>query len=161
MLKIRIIAVGKAKGDWAKDAQNHYQKLLQKFCKLEIIELPEKNNSGDGSINSLKSEEATRIRKRLSASFVSAPFTIALDQRGKSFDSETFAKQISNLMNEGQSAIDFIIGGAYGLDEDLYKSCDLAVSLSTMTLSHQIARITLLEQLFRCFSILANTPYHK
>ncbi len=156
MLKVRIIAVGKAKGDWARDAQSHYQKLLQKYCKLEIIELPEKADSGDGSITSLKSEEAERIRKRLSGAFL-----VALDQRGKTFTSETFAKTISNLMSDGQSAIDIIIGGAYGLDEDLRKSSNLIVSLSTFTLSHQIARITLLEQLFRCFSILANTPYHK
>ena len=64
-------------------------------------------------------------------------------------------------MSDGHSVIEFVIGGAYGLDEDLRKSSNLVVSLSTLTLSHQIARITLLEQLFRCFSILANTPYHK
>ncbi len=156
MLKVRIIAVGKAKGVWAKDAQSHYQKLLQKYCKLEIIELTEKADSGDGSIKSLKSEEATRIRKRLSGSFL-----LALDQSGKTYTSETFAGNISSLMSDGQSAIDIIIGGAYGLDDDLRGSSDLTLSLSTLTLSHQIARITLLEQLFRCFSILSNTPYHK
>ncbi len=156
MLTIRIIAIGKTKGDWAKAAQSHYQKLLQKYCKLEIVELPEKATSGDGSIDSLKSEEATRITKRLSGAY-----RICLDQRGKSFSSEALAKKLSTTMNAGHSAIDIVIGGAYGLDTNHRESSDLILSLSSLTLSHQIARVTLLEQLFRSFSILANTPYHK
>ncbi len=156
MLTVRIIAIGKTKGAWAKDAQSHYQKLLGKFCKLEIIELPEKATSGDGSVASLKSEEAARIEKRLTGAF-----RICLDQHGKAFTSEALAEKLSALMSNSHGAIEMVIGGAYGLDENFRDSSDLILSLSSLTLSHQIARVTLLEQLFRCFSILANTPYHK
>ena len=156
MLTVRIIAVGKAKGAWMTDAQAHFGKLLNKYCKLEVVEIPETSVSPDGSIESRKSEEAQKIRKRLSDSY-----HICLDQLGKRFSSEAFAEKLSHLMRDGQSVIEFVIGGAYGLDAALLEECDLCVSLSSFTLSHQIARVALLEQLFRCFSLNANTQYHK
>ncbi len=156
MLTVRIIAVGKAKGAWVKDSQTHFAKLLKKYCKLEVVEIAETSVSPDGSIDSRKVEEAQKLRKRLSDGY-----HICLDQHGKQYSSEAFAEKLSHLMRDGQSVIEFIIGGAYGLDTGLLAECDLQVSLSSFTLSHQIARVALLEQLFRCFSINANTQYHK
>ena len=126
MLTVRIIAVGKAKGAWMTDAQAHFGKLLNKYCNLEVVEIPETSVSLDGSIDTRKAGEAQNIRNRLSNGY-----HICLDQHGKHFSSEAFAETLSHLMRDGQSVIEFVIGGAYGLDAALLEECDLCVSLSS------------------------------
>lgn len=159
MLRIKLICVGKAKGDWVAGATEHYRKLLGRSCKLEIIEIPE-SKSADGSVQSLKAAEGSAIVSRLGEKLANQQVW-TLDINGESFSSEEFAERLQREMNSGVSELILVIGGAYGLAESISHSADLRFSLSTLTLSHQVARVTLLEQLYRAFSILAGTAYHK
>jgi 23S rRNA (pseudouridine1915-N3)-methyltransferase len=159
MLKVKIICVGKAKGDWVSGACDHYRKLLGRSCKLEILEIPE-SKASDGSTDSLKSAEGSAILARLGDKAISKRVW-ALEVSGDEFTSEAFATRIQSEMNSGVSELVFVIGGAYGLDSSVNKRADALISFSNFTLSHQVVRVALLEQLYRAFSIISGTSYHK
>jgi 23S rRNA (pseudouridine1915-N3)-methyltransferase len=156
MLKINIIVVGKNKDTWVDDAVGHYEKLLKKFVKLSFDYIPDIKKSSSLSENEIKKQEATRIINKLGSGY-----KIALSDNGHKYDSEEFAKYLSKLMQVSGGIIEFIIGGAYGLDASIINKCDSVVSLSPMTMSHQLIRPVLLEQLYRGFSILSGGKYHK
>ncbi|NLW03379.1 MAG: 23S rRNA (pseudouridine(1915)-N(3))-methyltransferase RlmH [Clostridiaceae bacterium] len=147
-MNIRIIAVGKLKEDYLRDAQKEYSKRLSRFCKLNIVEADE-----DFTLE----KEADRIRKALTAN----SHVIALAIEGKKYDSVGFARYLENLMISGKSHISFIIGGSDGLDESILTEADNLLSMSDMTFPHQLARIILLEQIYRAFKIINNETYHK
>ena len=144
-MNIRIIAVGKLKEDYLRDAQKEYSKRLSRFCKLNIVEADE-----DFTLE----KEADRIRKALTAN----SHVIALAIEGKKYDSVGFARYLENLMISGKSHISFIIGGSDGLDESILTEADNLLSMSDMTFPHQLARIILLEQIYRAFKIINNEP---
>jgi 23S rRNA (pseudouridine1915-N3)-methyltransferase len=156
MLKINIIAVGKNKETWVDDAIGHYEKLLKKFVKLSFEYIPDQKKSSSLSENEVKRQEASAISKRLDSGH-----KIALSDKGRKYNSEEFADYLSKLMQQSGGAVEFIIGGAYGLDSSVINECDDVVSLSPMTMSHQLIRPVLLEQLYRGFSILSGGKYHK
>ena len=147
-MNIQIVAVGKLKEDYLKGAQNEYVKRLSRFCKLRIMEVDE-----DISLE----READRIRKVLPAN----SHIIALVIEGKKYDSVGFARYLENLMIGGRSDITFVIGGSDGLDKSFLKEANSLLSLSDMTFPHQLARIILLEQIYRAFKIINNETYHK
>lgn len=147
-MNIQIIAVGKLKEDYLRGAQQEYAKRLSRFCKLKVIEVDE---------DSTLEREAERIRKVLPAN----SHVIALAIEGKKYDSVGFARHLENLMVGGKSDITFIIGGSTGLDNSILKAADSLLSMSDMTFPHQLARIILLEQIYRAFKIINNETYHK
>lgn len=147
-MNINIVAVGKLKEDYLKGAQKEYTKRLSRFCNIRIIEVEE-----DTSIE----READRIRKALPSS----SYVIALVIEGKKYDSVGFARHLEKLMIGGRSDITFVIGGSDGLDKSFLKEADSLLSLSDMTFPHQLARIILLEQVYRAFKIIHNETYHK
>ncbi|MCH9031901.1 MAG: 23S rRNA (pseudouridine(1915)-N(3))-methyltransferase RlmH [candidate division Zixibacteria bacterium] len=155
-MKIRIVAIGKCKGEWVSAATERFTKLLSRDCQLEIIETPEIKKSPDGSIETLINREGQRLLKKVRGDYV-----YCLDQHGDKLSSEQFAKAISKNQTSGKNSLDFVIGGAFGLSQEVQSKADRIFSLSDMTFSHQIARVVLLEQLFRAFSILKGSPYHK
>ena len=159
MLTIQIICIGKIKESYLKDAINEYSKRLQKYCKLDILELldekiPDKLN--DSISNDIKNKESKKILDHIKKD----SYIICLDLHGKEFSSEEFSKNIEHLSLE-TSHITFIIGGSLGLSEDLLKKSHQKICFSKMTFPHQLIRVFLLEQIFRGFKISNGETYHR
>lgn len=159
MLSINVICVGKLKEKFFKDAVEEYSKRLSKYCKLDIIELPDEkipdkiNNSISSSI---KEKECENIIKHIKKD----SYVIALDLSGKQYSSEEFSKEIDKLSLH-TSNITFIIGGSLGLTSKLLSIANNKICFSKMTFPHQLIRIFLLEQIFRGFKISNNETYHR
>lgn len=159
-MKITVIAVGKIKESFYREALLEYQKRLSRYCSLEIREVederaPDKISAAEKE-NILK-KEGERIEKLLPE----GAYIVTLEIEGKSFTSEAFAREISDLGLRGQSHIVFVIGGSIGLHNTIKKRAGLAVSFSKMTFPHQLMRVILLEQIYRAFRIINGEPYHK
>ena len=184
MLGIKLICVGKLKENFFIDAANEYIKRLSGYCKLETAELPEYRiniKSAVRSAVSLKSETRSLEPDSAAAAHNNAHTAIALDKEreaimskipggaksialcieGQEADSVWLSEMLSGSAVDGVSKLCFIIGGSNGLHESVKKAADLKLSLSRMTLPHNLARIVLLEQLYRAFSILHGAKYHK
>jgi len=156
MLRIKVIAIGKNKEPWVEDAITHYIKYLKKFASVTMHYLPNIKKSKNLPELEIKKREGKLILdKSLS------DYKIALDVCGRKYDSAKFSQFINIILNESGSNVDFIIGGAFGLDKSVLNNCRYAVSLSPLTMSHQLIRPVLLEQLYRGFSILSGGKYHK
>lgn len=159
-MKITIIAVGKIKERFYRDAIAEYEKRLGRYCKLEIIQV-EDEKTPDKSVealeNAVKKKEAERILKCLKED----AYVITLEIQGKMYDSEGFAGKLEQLALQGVSHIQFIIGGSLGLHEEVCARADAAVSFSKMTFPHQLMRVILLEQIYRGYRIINGEPYHK
>jgi len=156
MLKINVIAIGKNKSSWIDEAITHYQKLLRKYARISFIYIPDIKKTKDLKDSELSAFEAALLLKKSKANY-----KIALSDRGQKYNSEEFAEYLSKLMLKSGGVVDIIIGGIYGLDGSVLEISDNILSLSPMTMSHQLIRPVLLEQLFRGFSILAGGKYHK
>lgn len=161
MINIRVICLGKIKEKYLTSAIDEYSKRLSKFCKLEIIELPDEKlptNNNQSLIEEVKEKEAKLILNKLD-SFKST-YLICLDEKGDSLSSPQFAKKIDDIAINGSSSITFVIGGSLGLSDTIKSKADYILSFSKLTFPHQLFRVFLLEQLFRCFKILNNEQYH-
>ena len=159
-MKISIVAVGKIKEKFMREGIAEYVKRLSKFCTLEIIEvedekLPEPLTHG--TEQRVKEKEAERINEKIK----SGGFVIALDVSGKKISSIELADKLSTIMVSGKSSITFVIGGSVGFDLEFLKKVDMRLSMSDMTFPHQLARLILLEQVYRAFKIMNNETYHK
>lgn len=160
MLSIDVIYVGNTKEKYLLDAMDEYKKRLSQYCKLSLIELKEYKLSEEPSnseIEMAKNEEGKKILENLK----DKSFKISLCIEGKQFSSEEFAETIENKTSVGFSKITFIIGGPYGLSDEVKNKSDLKMSLSKMTFTHRMAKVLLLEQLYRAENILAGGKYHK
>ena len=159
MISINIICVGKIKEKFFKDAILEYSKRLSKYCKFDILELPDEKIPDKSNIsieNSIKEKECHNIINHLK----SDSYIIALDLKGKELSSENFSKKIDNISMQN-SKITFIIGGSLGLTDKLLNMCDEKICFSQMTFPHQLIRIFLIEQIYRAFKISNNETYHK
>ena len=159
MLHINIICVGKIKETFFKDAIQEYSKRLSRFCNLSITEIadekiPDKTN--EKVENDIKEKEGNNILSHIKKD----SYVIALDLKGKEFDSISFSKEISNL-SISSSNITFIIGGSLGISNKVLSVCNEKICFSKLTFPHQLIRIFLLEQLYRAFKISNNETYHK
>lgn len=150
---IKIIAIGSIKEKYLKEAIAEYQKRLQKYTSLEIIEL--KDESFD-DIDKTLNKEAEKIKKHISEK----DYIITLEIEGKQLDSVEFSKKLENIQLE-TSNITFIIGGSYGLSTETKEMSNYHLSISKMTFPHQLFRVILLEQIYRAFKIKNNESYHK
>ena len=158
-MKIKLFCIGKIKEQYLKDGINEYIKRISPYSSIEIIEVQDskvKDNPNDFDITKAKNEEGERVLKLLKNDYL-----IGLDLNKKEFTSEEFASYIEQKFVEGGSSISFVIGGSYGLSENLKKRCNSSISLSKMTFLHQMTRLVLLEQIYRAFKILNNETYHK
>ncbi len=160
MLNITIICVGKLKEQYLRDAVAEYTKRLSSSCKLSIVELnPERlsDNPSEKEIeNALKAEGRSIIDKIPKGSTV---YTMCIE--GKQRTSEELSREIDSLAANGVSSITFIIGGSFGLSDEVKRLSSQRLSMSKMTFPHQLARVMLLEQLYRCMQISLGTRYHK
>lgn len=157
MIKINIIAVGSLKENYLKQANDEYLKRLSKFCFINITEISETkiNNPSDSEIEIIKINEGKLILQKLKG------FVVVLDINGKEFDSVGLANFIQNKINFGDGEFTFVIGGSYGLCNEVKNRANLSVSFSKLTFPHQLFRIMLLEQIYRIFCINNNICYHK
>lgn len=157
MLHIAIIAVGKLKERYLAEGVDLYLKRISPYARVTVLEVPE--GGGKGSAETVKKAvetEGCRILNFLSP----ATYTVALDPKGESLSSEEMAEKLSSLAAAGRSHLSFVIGGAYGLSPAVLEKASLRLSLSRLTFTHQMARLLLLEQLYRWFKIARGEPYH-
>lgn len=150
---IKIICVGKIKEDYLKEAIEEYKKRLSKYTKLEIIELQDINNN---NINIILEKEKELILNKISEK----DYVITLEIEGKELSSIELSNKIDNILITN-SNITFIIGGSYGLHEEIKLRSNFKLSFSKLTFPHQLFRVMLLEQIYRSYKILNNESYHK
>lgn len=159
-MKITIAAVGKLKERYLKDGIAEYTKRLSKFADIELIEVDDEHapeNLSQAQEAQVKHKEAERLLKRIKE----GSYIILLDLAGEQANSEAFAARLENIMLSGSSHITFVIGGSLGLDQSLINAAGYRLCLSKMTFPHQLARLILLEQVYRAFKIMKGEPYHK
>ena len=144
-MKLRILAVGRVKERFTQDWINEYLKRLTKYCRLEIVELKESNKilEGKNILKSIKDDE----------------YVVALERVGELWKSEDLAEWLKKQFMERN--ICFVVGGPDGLSPEVLSKAHLHLSLSNMTFTHQMARVLLLEQIYRAFTIIRNEQYHK
>ena len=157
MLKINLVAVGKVKEKYFLDGINEYAKRMGKFADFSIIEIGEENYTkvDDALIESIKEKEADKILPHLKG------YVYCMAIEGKKMTSEQFAGQLKALIDQGKGVITFVIGGSYGLSNRVKSKADKLFSFSDMTFPHTLFRLMLSEQIYRAFSIIAGSSYHK
>ena len=160
MTTINLIYVGNIRENYLLAAVAEYEKRLSAYCRLVCTEIKEEKLPDDPS--QAQTEAAMKKEgERILAVLPRKSMKIALCVEGKQLSSEEFSSLIKNAENSGFSHISFIIGGAFGLSEEVKKVCDFRLSLSKMTFTHRFARILLLEQIYRAENIAAGGKYHK
>ena len=160
MQKVTILCVGKLKERFYIDAAAEYVKRLQRLCRLEVIELPESRLPDDPSPAELRralQTEAAAIRARLPKGGA----LVALGIEGQPCSSEELSRRLTDFGVQGKTQITFLIGGSVGLDGSLKQQADWRLSMSPMTFPHHMARIMLLEQIYRAYQIAGGAKYHK
>ena len=155
MIKINFYCVGTLKEQYLKEALNEYKKRLSRYADINIIEFKEAKVDENNIVKGLK-EEGASILKTLSKD----DYVILSDLHGNEMTSEEFSLLLSSLIDKGVSPINFVIGGTYGIDDDLRNRSNKKICLSKMTFTHQMTRIILLEQIYRAFKIMRNENYH-
>ena len=150
---IKIITVGNIKEKYLKDAIDEYLKRLKKFTSIEIIELKDEGLVEEQKAIQLEGE---KILKNISPK----DYLITLEIEGKAYSSEEFAEKINQIQIENSNIV-FIIGGSYGLSNEIKQMSKFHLSFSKMTFPHQLFRVLLLEQIYRSFKIMNNESYHK
>ena len=159
-MRITLLCVGKIKEKYLTDGIAEYAKRLGRYCKLEIVEVPDEKTPDEASAaeeEQIKKKEAERLSRYIKDD----AYVIALAIEGKQFDSVGFSEQIEKIALSGKSHIQFIIGGSLGLHRDILQRADLLQSFSKMTFPHQLMRMLFLEQLYRAYRIQKGEPYHK
>jgi 23S rRNA (pseudouridine1915-N3)-methyltransferase len=159
MLKINILCVGSVKENFLKEGILEYKKRISKFATLNFIEVKEakiESFENQSLIKKTLDEEGEKLLKQLNKN----DYVILVDLHGEELVSEDFASKLNKIKENGNSTIDFIIGGTLGLSDNLKKIANYRICLSKMTFPHQLTRLILLEQIYRAFKILNNESYH-
>lgn len=144
--RIRIVAVGKIRQPFYKDAIDEYSRRLKPFCKIAVSEVSESGDPG---------AEGEKILKLLKE----GGYSIALDERGDLITSVEFSRKLERIFIEGKEPV-FILGGIKGLSEEIKRSASQIWSFSRLTFTHELARVILFEQIYRAFKIMRGEPYH-
>ena len=158
-MKLAVVAVGRLKAGPERDLVERYRSRIDALGRsvglwpLELIEIPESRARRDAD---RRAEEARQILERTGPAL-----TVAFDERGRMATTQGFSKTLERWRDEGRSAAALLIGGADGLDPSLRDRADLIVSFGAMTLPHQLVRVLVVEQIYRCLTILSGHPYHR
>lgn len=158
-MNIKIICIGKLKEKYLSQGIDEYAKRISKYANINIIELPDEiipDNPSQKEILAIKNLEAQKILKHIKPN----DFVFTLDLRGTALSSEQFAQKLTEATVNGYSSFCFIIGGTVGLDDSLVANSNFVLSFSKLTFPHQLIRLFLTEQIFRCFKIINNEKYH-
>lgn len=159
-MNITFVTVGKIKEKYFRDAVAEYQKRLSKYCKLDIIEVADEKTPDKASEvleDQIRQREAERILKNIKEN----AYCIVLTIDGRKRDSVNLAEHIEQLGLGGKSNLVFVIGGSLGLHNSVIKRADETLSFSDMTFPHQLMRVILIEQIYRCYRIINGQKYHK
>ena len=159
-MNVTILAVGKLKEKYWRDAVAEYSKRLKSYCSLQITEIKEsplRANPSAADEEAVKIAEGADILSRIRSS----DYVITLEIKGKVLSSEALAQKIEALAIDGKSSIIFVIGGSLGLSEEVSRRADFKLSFSAMTFPHQMMRVILLEQIYRSFKFNRHEAYHK
>lgn len=155
-MRLGVLCVGRLTLSYLNEGCAEFAGRLKRYLPLTITEIKEHKTGRKQDLQRIIATEGENLEQRIP----SGAFVIALDQRGKSLSSENLAGLMNDHMIRSIPEWTILIGGPYGLSERLRKRADLVLSLSPMTLTHQMARLLLLEQLYRCCTIIRNEPYH-
>jgi 23S rRNA (pseudouridine1915-N3)-methyltransferase len=158
LLEIQLICVGRMKERWFVEAAAEYMKRLSAYCRIAVTESPETatgKNPSEAEISAALDLEYSRMK------IPPRSVVIALCIEGEKMGSEEFSARLNGLMNRGASRLVFIVGGSHGLSPELKRRADMRLSMSDMTFPHHLARVMLLEQLYRAFNISEGGRYHK
>lgn len=156
-MRIEIVYPGKTREGYIQTGIDDFMKRLKRFTRLDVRIVKDKRGKGNESETRIKEEEG----KRLVAALDDASFVVALDSGGRQVSSEKLATLISGWENQNRKCVSFVVGGALGLSHEVLKQADMVLSLSKMTFTHEMARLILLEQIYRAYTIKAGTCYHK
>ena len=160
MQKVTVLCVGKLKEKFYTEAAAEYVKRLGRHCKIEILELPEytlPDNLSPAEIQKALETEAESVREKLPKGGA----IIAMCIEGKTCSSEEMARRLGDYAVQGKTQLTFLIGGSVGLHQSLKEQADWRLSMSPMTFPHHMARVMLLEQIYRAYQIQQGTRYHK
>lgn len=159
-MNIKIVCVGKLKEKYFKLGIAEYQKRLQRYCKFQIVEVPDEKapeSLSPAQMTAVKEIEGERILQKIK----DKEYVFALAIEGQERTSERFAQEIQQLMTYGKSDITFVIGGSLGLSPAVLRRADTQISFGRFTLPHQLMRLVLTEQIYRAWTIIKGLPYHK
>lgn len=155
-MKVTLILVGKTTDQAVILGLEKYLKRIKRYLSFSIEIIPALKNAKNRSEAEIKSKEGALILSRIPE----AHFLVLLDEKGKEMTSLKFADFIESKMIQSTKNLVFVVGGAYGFSEEVYKKASLKIALSQMTFSHQIIRLIFMEQLYRAFTIINKEPYH-
>lgn len=156
-MKLRLVCVGKVSESYLREGVEEFAARISRYLTLTTVELREEKGGGKKPDSRyLRDREGERILEKIPE----PAFVIALDERGETFTSEGLSALLGRHMVQGTPEVVLIIGGPYGLSDEVKKRANLLLSLSAMTYTHQMARLFLLEQIYRGLTILRNEPYH-
>jgi len=153
-VRLRLAVVGRVKEPHWRAACDEYLKRLRPYATMDVVEVPDRDLGTDPG-RAVAAEAVDLLRALPDGSYL-----VVLDLGGTQRTSEQFSEDLAALMVRGRSDITFVIGGSAGLAPEVLARADVVLSLSKMTLPHQLARVVLLEQIYRAFKIMRNEPYH-
>lgn len=155
-MNIKLVVVGKTQEKYLKDGIDIFEKRLKFYIPYEMIIIPSLKDPKNLSPQMVKEKEGELIIKHL----LKADKVVLFDEKGKGFRSVEYSDFLQKQMNTGIKTLCFVVGGAFGFSDEVYKKADQLISISNMTFSHQMIRLMIVEQLYRAFSILRKEPYH-
>jgi 23S rRNA (pseudouridine1915-N3)-methyltransferase len=154
-MRITLVQTGKTKDSFINKGVDEFMKRMVRYAPFQIETVPDLKNSRNMTMKEVQEREGAMLIKRIPK----GGYVILLDERGKEYNSISFAEHLNAL--EGRvNHLFFVIGGAYGFSGDVYSRADERFSLSKLTFSHQLVRVIFMEQLYRAFTILRGEPYH-
>jgi len=156
-LRLTLVSVGKLSEPFIQEGCEFFAERIRRYAALNLIVVPEEKIPSRGKREYIREQEGRRIRAKIRPEV----FTVLVDERGNSLSSEAFARSLETWSSSGLKEVAFILGGPYGLDDSLKEKADFRLSLGSMTLTHGLAKMLLLEQIYRAFTILRGEPYHK
>lgn len=155
MQMIKLLTVGTIKEKYFNEAIAEYIKRLSRFCKFEIVEVPEYLPNSRCTTEQIIEVESWNLEKKLEG------YVVIFDLKGKEISSEGIAELITDCANSGNSKITFVIGGSNGISSKLLNKADMVIRFGKITFPHQLMRVVATEQIYRAMTIINNTKYHK
>lgn len=155
-MKITLLTVGKTDRNWVRQGMDIYVSWLKHYITFQVCEIPELKSVSSLSREQIKTKEGELILKNIKADSE----VILLDEHGKEYSSVEWSRILEGKISRAGKDIVFVIGGAYGFSDEVYRRSNGAISLSRMTFSHQMVRAIFVEQLYRAFTIMRGEPYH-
>ena len=154
-MSVRLLTVQSSKNSWLEEASHELSEKINHFHKFELIQIKSAKKGRDNSLTKKKEESEILIKNLKEDDYV-----VLFDEKGSALDSKQFSEVIRKLQTSGTKRINFVIGGAFGVDDQLKKRAQKIIKMSDFVLNHHVAMLVALEQIYRAFSIINNKPYH-